>query len=180
MVGWQPPLPFTLVHRHRLLHIQPERSAGKYLLGCQNVTAQHININWWQLQLILIAQDKSSQKISSQLTQTWTHAVIPALVAATSITKVGQVTQRHTHSSNLILISSHVRVRHLKSHQMKQLSTCCHLNTSVHSFTKQHTAGISKTTKTEHGVSEEAGRGTPKVRRCLCLIWAVFLRVTEH
>lgn len=173
-VCWQPPLPFTPVHRHRLLHIQPGRSAGKHLLDAQKVTAQHININWWQLQLILIVQDKSSQMVSSQLTQTWSRAIILDLVAANSITKEGQATQRNTHFSNLILISSHIRARHLKPHQMKQLSMCCHSNTSVLSFTKrQHTAGIGSTTKAEHGMAEEAGRGTPKTHRCLCLIWAV-------
>lgn len=127
-MGWQPPVPFTPVHSHRLLHIQPKRSAGKHLLGCQNITAQQININWWQLQIILIVHDKSSQMVSSPLIQTWSCAIIPALVTATSITKVGQTTQPNTHSSNLILISSHIQVRHRKSHQMKQLSMCCHLN----------------------------------------------------
>lgn len=161
-MGWQPPA-FTPVHSHRLLHIKPERSAGKHLLGCQKVTDQYININWWWLQLILLVQDKSSQMVSSQLIQTWSSAIIPALVTATSITKFGQKTQRNTHSSNLILISSHVWVRQLKSHQMKQLSVCCLSNTSEHGFTKQqHTAGIGRTTKTEHEMAEEAGRGTQK------------------
>lgn len=106
------------------------------------------------------------------------HAIIPASVAATSIKKVGQATQCNTHSSNFILICSHVRVKHLKSHQMKQLIMCRHLNTSVRSFTKlQHTAAIGRTSKTEKGMPEEARRGTPKVPKCLCLIWTACVQL---
>lgn len=158
------------MHSHRLLHIEPERSAGKHLLGCQKVTAQQININWWQLQIILIIQDKSSQMVSSQLIQTWSCAIIPALVTATSITKVGQTTQRNTHSSNLILISSHIQVRHLKSHQIKSLSMCCHL---------KNLCTVSQNSSTQQNNKNWAqdgwgGRqGDTQSHRCLCLIWAV-------
>lgn len=103
-------------------------------------------------------------------------------MAATSIKKVGQAAQGNNHSSNLILICSHVRVRHLKSHQIEHLTISSHLN-SEHSFTKpQHTAAIGRTggkkkKPTEKRMAEEARRGTAKAPRCLCLIWTVCVQL---
>jgi len=103
---------------------------------------------------------------SSQLSQSRSHAIIPATVAAISIRKVGQAAQGNTHSCHLILIGSHVPVRHLKSRKVKHMTVCHHLNTSVPSFTKpQHTAAIGRTAKTEKGMAEwlrRQGGGHPK------------------
>lgn len=53
-----------------------------------------------------------------------------------------------------------MQIRLLKPHQMKHLTTQCHLKTTIHSFTEpQHTAAIGKAMEKEKSMPEVAMKG---------------------